>query len=60
MLVKSEIETDPAPLDPLVGLADDALPAREAPEPVAAGDLPEVAVGASEAKSVKIWVLWYV
>lgn len=52
MLVKSEIVTDPAPLDPLVGLVVDALPARETLEPVV--------VGASEAKSVKIWPLWYV
>jgi hypothetical protein len=59
MPVKSEIETDPAPLDPLVGLADEALPAREAPEPVAAAEEPGV-VEASEAKSVKSWVLWYV
>ena len=56
MLVKSEIVTDPAPLDPLVGLAVDALPVRE---PVRAAEAP-VEVGASEAKSVKIWLLWYV
>ena len=60
MLVKSEIVTDSAPLDldPLVGLADDPLPEREAPEPVAA-EAPLVEA-ASEAKSVKTWVLWYV
>ena len=58
MLVKSEIERDPAPLDPLeVGLDDDALPALEAPEPVAAAP---VVAGAREAKSVNSWVLWYV
>lgn len=59
MLVKSETVTDPAPLDPLVGLAVEALPAREAPEPVGAAEAP-VVEEASEAKSVKSWVLWYV
>lgn len=59
MLVRSEIETDPAPLDPEVGLAVDALPAREAPEPVGEAEAPRV-VEASERKSVKIWLLWYV
>jgi len=58
MLVKSEIVTDPAPLDPLVGLAADALPPRVAPEPVGAAEAP-VLEAASEAKSVKSWVLWY-
>jgi len=61
MLVKSGIVTDPAPLDPdaLVGLAVDALPEPEACEPVGAAEAP-VVEEASEAKSVKIWVLWYV
>lgn len=56
--MKSEIVTDPAPLDPFVGLAVDALPAREAPEPVGAAEAP-VVEAASEAKSVKSWLLWY-
>lgn len=60
MLVKSDIVTDSAPfLDPLVGLAADALPPLEAPEPVAAGE-PPVVEAASEAKSVKTWELLYV
>ncbi len=57
--MKSEIVTDPAPLDPLVGEAADPLPEREAPDPVAAAEAP-VWVGASEAKSVKSWALLYV
>jgi hypothetical protein len=55
--MKSEIVTDSAPLalDPLVGLAD-PLPEPEAPEPFAVALAP-VVVAASEAKSVKTWVL---
>ena len=59
MLVNREIVTGSAPLDldPLVGLAADPLLPLEAPEPVAAAPVVEAA---SEAKSVKTWVLWYV
>ena len=63
MVEKSDIVTDPAALDPdPVADADAALPARLplfllAPVPVGEAAVVE---GASEAKSVKIWELWYV